>query len=179
MEVKVNNVLVKLINGDITKEKVDVIVNAANTWLKHGGGVAGAILKKGGYSIQKESDEYIQKYGPVNTGNVAVTFAGNLDAKYIIHAVGPIWHGGRNKEEEKLKSAILSALKKACELGVKTIAFPAISSGIYGFPVKRCAEIFKESIEKFTKNNTCLDEIRIVNIDKEDYEIFVEVFSND
>ncbi|ABR30030.1 Appr-1-p processing protein [Thermosipho melanesiensis] len=179
MEIKINNVTVRLINDDITEQHVDAIVNAANSSLKHGGGVAGAILKKGGYIIQEESDEYVQKHGPVPTGGVTVTTAGNLNAKYIIHAVGPVWRGGENNEEEKLRSAIWNSLKTACKLNIKTIAFPAISSGIFGFPVDRCAKIFKEVISKFTSKERCLDEIRIVNIDSYVHEVFVKEFSCD
>ncbi|WP_126993056.1 macro domain-containing protein [Thermosipho globiformans] len=176
MMINLNGKKIVLINDDITIQDTDAIVNAANSHLKHGGGVAGAILKKGGHIIQLESDEYVEKYGPVKTGNVAVTTGGNLKAKYIIHAVGPIWRGGNNNEEKLLKDAVLNSLKKADELKIKSISFPAISSGIFGFPVRRCAQIFAKAIDEFLKDNTTIEEIRIVNIDKDIHQIFEEEF---
>ena len=162
--------------GDITTERVDVIVNAANSQLKHGGGVAGAIVRAGGLSIQKESDEYVAKHGPVPTGGVAVTGAGSLQAKYVIHAVGPIWKGGRNGEDEKLASAVYNSLRKAHELGLRTISMPAISSGIFGFPKERCAEIFFKTIARRLKEDKAMSakEIRLCNIDEETCEIFLQ-----
>ncbi|HCZ06008.1 MAG: putative ATPase [Thermotogota bacterium] len=165
-----------IVKGDITTEKVDAIVNAANSHLQHGGGVAGAIVRAGGESIQRESDEYVKENGPVPTGGVAVTGAGNLKAKYVIHAVGPVWKGGKADEEKKLSEAVYNSLKKAHELGLCSISMPAISSGIFGFPKERCAEIFFETIARFLKEHkeTSLKEIRLCNIDSETCEIFLE-----
>ncbi len=125
-EIKVDNVEIKLVSGDITIEETDAIVNAANSHLQHGGGVAGVISRKGGPDIQKESNEYIKKYGKVETGKVAVTTGGKLKCKYIIHAVGPIWRGGSQKEEKLLYDAVFNSLKKAEELKLNSIALPAI-----------------------------------------------------
>ncbi len=152
--------IVKVIHGDITEENTDAIVNAANSHLKHGGGVAGAIVRKGGYVIQEESD----KIGYVPTGSAAITTAGKLKAKYVIHAVGPVW--GEGDEDEKLRSAVLSALKIAEEKELKSVALPAISSGIFGFPKDRAAKIIFSTAIEFLKNAKNLMEIHFTNIDE-------------
>ena len=128
----------RLRKGDITDEAVDAIVNAANVGLFHGGGVAGAILRKGGQVIQDESD----RVGRVPTGGAAITGAGRLPAKFVIHAVGPVWGGGApEKLDALLASATTASLEIARERRLESIAFPAISSGIFGFPKHRCAEV--------------------------------------
>lgn len=137
----------RLIQGDITERGVDAIVNAANSHLQHGGGVAGAIVKKGGTIIQEESD----KIGYVPVGNAALTTAGKLPAKYVIHAVGP--RMGEGDEDSKLKSAVLSSLLLASEKGLRSISMPAISSGIFGFPKDRCALILINESVRFFKDN--------------------------
>jgi len=176
LKIKIKNTIIEIVNGDITREKTDAIVNAANSHLSHGGGVAGAIIRAGGKIIQEESDEYVRKYGPVKTGEVAVTGAGNLFAKYVIHAVGPIWRGGQNREKELLGLAVKNVLKKATELKLKSISIPAISSGIFGFPKKLCAEVFANEIEDFLKNNqSSLELVRLTNIDEYTSKIFKEV----
>ena len=176
LKIKIKNTIIEIVNGDITREKTDAIVNAANSHLSHGGGVAGAIIRAGGKIIQEESDEYVRKYGPVKTGEVAVTSAGNLFAKYVIHAVGPIWRGGQNREKELLGLAVKNVLKKATELKLKSISIPAISSGIFGFPKELCAEVFANEIEDFLKNNqSTLELIRLTNIDEYTSKIFKEV----
>ncbi len=134
-----------LTKGDITEIEADAIVNAANSYLEHGGGVAYAIVKKGGWKIQEESREYIRNHGPLKTGEVAVTSAGKLKAKYVIHAVGPIYGV---EGEEKLEESIRNSLKKAEELGIKSIALPAISTGIYGYPYEICARKFAKVLNE-------------------------------
>ncbi len=137
----------RLVQGDITERDVDAIVNAANSYLQHGGGVAGAIVKKGGQVIQDESD----KIGFVPVGSAAITTAGKLPAKFVIHAVGP--RMGEGDEENKLKNAIVSSLSLASEKGLKSISIPAISSGIFGFPKDKCAMILvKEAVEYINRN---------------------------
>ena len=169
---EVGGIKVEIVQDDITRENVDAIVNAANSHLKHGGGVAGAIVRRGGREIQMESDEYVRKNGPVKTGEVAVTSAGKLNAKWIIHAVGPIW--GEGNEDEKLRNAVYNSLKKADELGAESISLPAISSGIFGFPKERCAEIFFKTIKEFASSNPKkLKLVRLCNIDSETANIFL------
>ena len=130
---------IAIVHGDITEAHVDAIVNAANEHLQHGGGVAGAISRRGGDSIQAESSRWVREHGRVPTGSAAITGAGRLPARYVIHAVGPIW--GSGDEERKLAAAVTSALTLADEHGVTSIAIPAISSGIYGMPKEISAHV--------------------------------------
>lgn len=165
--------------GDITLEDTDVIVNAANEMLQHGGGVAGAIVRKGGKIIQQQSDEWIKRYGPVKTGNVAVTDGGNLNCKYVIHAVGPIWRGGNSNEKQLLSSAIINSLKKADELKAGSIAIPAISSGIFGFPKPLCANILLSQTISYLENESIyLSKVHFTNIDDETCQIFNNELEN-
>jgi len=162
--------ILRVKRGDITDEKVDVIVNAANSHLQHGGGVAGAIVRKGGRVIQEESN----RIGYLPVGSVAVTTAGSLPARYVIHAIGPVW--GEGGENEKLKSAVFNSLRKAQELGLRSMSIPAISSGIFGFPKKRCAEILIETIVEFFKENSdsTLKVVNCCNIDDLTTNLFLE-----
>ena len=137
---------IEIVQGDITQEKVDAIVNAANSRLIHGGGVAAAIARKGGPIIQEESNTWVRKHGTVSHTKPAYTSAGDLPCKYVIHAVGPIW--GEGKEDDKLAAAIRGSLEVAEDLGLTSIAFSAISTGIYGFPKERAAVIFLDTISK-------------------------------
>ena len=168
-----NRLNVVILKGDITDIEADAIVNSANPYLKHGGGVAGAIVRKGGSIIQMESDEYVRIHGPVPVGDVAVTSAGRLKAKYIIHAVGPIY--GEEDGDRKLSSAIRSALSKAEELKLNTIALPAISTGIYGYPLERCAEIMANVLKEFS--NTSLVKVILCLYDDRAFNIFNRVFT--
>ncbi|MFN2441087.1 MAG: macro domain-containing protein [Thermoanaerobaculia bacterium] len=134
---------IRIIEGDLTTLEVDAIVNAANSGLQHGGGVAGAIVRRGGQCIQDESD----RIGFVPTGGAAATGAGSLPAKWVIHAVGP--RMGEGDEDRKLESATRAALERAVELGAESIAFPAISTGIFGYPMDRCARIMLRTVSTF------------------------------
>ena len=160
-EVLLKATKVRVIRGDITEAPVDAVVNAANSRLQHGGGVAGAIVRKGGRIIQEESD----RIGFVPVGESVVTGAGSLPAKYVIHTVGPRW--GEGDEETKLRSAVRSTLKLADKMGLTTIAMPAISAGIFGFPKDRCAHIMMEEIAAKTKRSTGLGTIDIYLMDPE------------
>lgn len=166
-----NGVIISVVQVDITTVNTDAIVNAANDRLDHGGGVAGAISTNGGYTIQKESFKYVKKHGRVKTGDVAVTGAGNLPCKYVIHAVGPIWYDGHNREDELLESAIYKSLIKADEIKAESIAIPAISSGIFGYPKPRCAVVMMKAVKKYIderNNEECsLKDIRLTNFDYE------------
>lgn len=137
----------RLIQGDITHRDVDAIVNAANTSLQHGGGVAGAIVRKGGQVIQDESD----RIGSVPVGQAVITGAGRLPARFVIHAVGP--RMGEGDEDKKLKNAVINSLKLASEKKLTSISFPAISSGIFGFPKGRCAKLLVGEAVNFLKKH--------------------------
>lgn len=167
-----NNKRLRLVKGDITESKVDVIVNAANSYLKHGSGVAGAILRKGGYIIQEESD----KIGFVSVGSAVITTAGKLPCRAIIHAVGP--RMGEGDEDNKLKNAVRNSLSLASRMGFRSISMPAISSGIFGFPKDRCAEILVSESMKFigTNQQTSLEIIEFCIIDDETLSYFVKQF---
>ncbi len=165
-----NNIKVRIISGDLTESDVDAIVNAANSHLQHGGGVAGAIVKKGGQIIQEESN----RIGHVPVGNCTLTTGGSLKAKYVIHTVGPRW--GEGNEEQKLSNAVKNTLMLAAEKGFKTISLPAISAGIFGFPKKKCASIIVDEIAEFAENNlTSLKEINICLMDDE----IIKYFNNE
>jgi O-acetyl-ADP-ribose deacetylase len=142
----------EIVQGDITTEQVDAIVNAANAELQHGGGVAWAISRRGGDAIQRESNEWVRKHGSVSHTEPAYTGGGKLPCKYVIHAVGPVW--GEGDEDGKLAAAIHGSLRRADELKLESIAFPAISTGIFGFPKERAAGIIFATIEKYFTENT-------------------------
>lgn len=158
--------IIKLVRGDITERETDAIVNAANSYLKHGGGVAGAIVRRGGKIIQEKSDEI----GFVPVGSAAITVAGKLHCKAVIHVVGP--RMGEGDEDTKLRKAVNAGLKLASERKFKSISIPAISSGIFGFPKDKCAEILIEEASKFlmddtTTTTTTLNVIEFCVIDEE------------
>jgi O-acetyl-ADP-ribose deacetylase (regulator of RNase III) len=164
--------IIKIIQGDITAERVDAIVNAANSHLRHGGGVAGAIVRKGGNIIQEESD----KIGQVPVGMAAMTSAGQLPADHVIHAVGPRW--GEGDEDDKLRNAVTSSLLLADENQLQTISLPAISAGIFGFPLERCAQIILQTIRDFVEQrpDNSLKEVRICLFDAPTVKVFMENF---
>ena len=146
-----NNKVIKLVYGDITHRHVDAIVNAANSYLKHGGGVAAAIVRKGGTIIQEESDKIIAKTGIVSVGSAVSTTAGKLPCKAVIHSVGP--RMGEGNEDYKLRKAVRSSLLLASKKGFRSISMPAISSGIFGFPKDRCAKILVEESKTFLRDS--------------------------
>jgi O-acetyl-ADP-ribose deacetylase (regulator of RNase III) len=165
----------QIVQGDITLDEVDVIVNAANEHLQHGGGVAWAIVRRGGDVIQDESDKWIQEHGLVSHTHPAWTLGGALPAKYIIHAVGPVW--GDGDEDKKLADAISGSLRVADELKCESISMPAISTGIFGFPKERAAGIvFKTVEEYFGKNESGLKVVRITLFDQTTIDIFTETW---
>ena len=165
-ELKVNNSWIKLIQGDITDSDTDVIVNAANARLILGAGVAGAIRQRGGPSIQEECN----KIGGTFVGGAVITTGGNLRAKHVIHAVGP--RMGEGNEDEKLKNATLNSLKLMDKHKLTTIAFPAISTGIFGFPIERCAKIMISVSRGYLQGNTQIEQIIFCLYTKSDYQVF-------
>lgn len=173
MEFVVGGVVVRLLQGDITEVEAGAIVNAANSYLEHGGGVAGAIVRKGGWVIQEESREWVRRRGPVPVGGVAVTSAGRLKARYVIHAVGP-----RCGVEpiEKLGEAVRNALLKADELGVESVALPAISTGVFGCPYRDAAMQMAAAIREVAPKLKSVKLVMVVLYGEEAYRTFVEVF---
>lgn len=168
---------IQIVQGDITTEQVDAIVNAANEHLQHGGGVAWAISKKGGSKIQQESNDWIRLHGRVSHANPAWTSGGLLPARYVIHAVGPVW--GDGDEDNKLKSAVTGALRVADELYLTSIAMPAISTGIFGFPKDRAAGIIFSAIETYFVDNSlsALKTIKLVLFEPA-VDIFIKAWQN-
>jgi O-acetyl-ADP-ribose deacetylase (regulator of RNase III) len=164
----IGNSIIRVTSADLTKCDVDAVVNAANSRLQHGGGVAGAIVRKGGRIIQEESDVI----GFVPVGGAAVTSGGKLRARHVIHAVGP--RMGEGDEDRKLKSAITSVLKLAAEKGFASIAVPAISAGIFGFPRDRCAKILVGETAAFLRDNPAspLKLVEFCIIDAEAFDLF-------
>jgi O-acetyl-ADP-ribose deacetylase len=165
-EILLRKTIVRIIDGDLTEAPVVAIVNAANSHLQHGGGVAGAIVRKGGSIIQEESS----RIGFVPVGQCAVTSAGKLPAEYVIHAVGPRW--GEGDEEEKLRSAVRNTLKTAEERKFSTIAMPAISAGIFGFPRDLCAHVIVETIASFIAEDSTVKEIGIYLVEPQIIDTF-------
>lgn len=168
---------IELIKDDITKQEVDVIVNAANSSLMGGGGVDGAIHRAGGRQILEACIEIRNKHGICKTGEAVITSGGLLKAKYVIHTVGPIWHGGNNKEDNLLADCYTNSLKLAEKKGIKTIAFPNISTGVYGFPKQRAAEIAINTVRNYSSGNTTIEKIIFVCFDNENYKIYSELLN--
>jgi O-acetyl-ADP-ribose deacetylase (regulator of RNase III) len=161
---------IHIIQGDLTEQVVDAIVNAANNDLQLGGGVAGAIRRKGGLSIQEECDQI----GTIPIGEAAITGAGTLKARYVIHAASMSL--GRLTTEENLRLSTRSSLLRASEKGLRTIAFPAIGTGIAGFPMRRCAEVMLEQVVAHLRGPTSLESVRFVLYDAPAYETFRDVY---
>ncbi len=166
MKEKIEGRVLELVDGDITEMETDAIVNAANAQLVLGGGVAGAIRRKGGPTIQEECN----RIGGTFVGGAVITGAGDLKARYVIHAVGP--RTGEGNEDEKLRNATFNSLKLADEQGLKSISLPAISSGIFGFPIQRCAEIMLKTSIDYLRGQTELDRIVFCLFGPADYEVF-------
>lgn len=162
-------------HGDLTGEVVEAIVNAANQYLAHGGGVAGAIVRRGGEAIQRESDAWVARHGLAGHDRPALTGAGALPCKAVIHAVGPVWQGGADDEDAHLREAYASALELAHAQGFRSVAFPSISTGIFGFPVARGAAIALAAVEDFAKGyvDTPVREVRFTIIDQRTADVFV------
>jgi O-acetyl-ADP-ribose deacetylase (regulator of RNase III) len=170
MEVKINNSILSLVEGDITKEETDAIVNAANSRLAGGGGVDGAIHLAGGPSIMQEC----RNIGGCPTGQAVITTAGNLKAKYVIHTVGPVYQDGTKGEAALLRSAHLESLKLASSKKLNSVAFPAISTGVYGYPVSEAAHIALTTVIDYLKEHADIGLVRFVLFGRKTYEIFAE-----
>ena len=170
MDIKIGNATLSIVEGDITKEETEAIVNAANSGLRGGGGVDGAIHRAGGPSILEEC----RKIGHCPTGQAVVTSGGNLPAKYVIHTVGPVWSGGNRNEAGLLKSAYLESLKIASKKGLKSVSFPAISTGAYGYPLNEAARIALKTAIEYLKEHQEIELVRFVLFGKPMLDVFAE-----
>jgi len=159
--------MIKLIKGDITKVTADAIVNAANSSLLGGGGVDGAIHRAGGAEILEACRKIVARQGKCETGQAVITTGGKLPAKFVIHTVGPVWHGGHDNEAEKLAGCYINSLKLAVANGCKTIAFPNISTGVYGFPKKEAARIAVNTVSDFLSQSDKIEKVIFVCFDEE------------
>lgn len=161
---------IDIIKGDITKVSVDAIVNAANTSLLGGGGVDGAIHRTGGQAILEDCRKIISRQGGCKVGQAVITTAGKLPSKYVIHTVGPVWNGGQKKEAQKLTDCYNNSLQLAVDNDCKTIAFPCISTGIYGYPIKEAAKIAVASVLEFVSGSDKIDKVTFVCFDDNNFE---------
>ena len=164
--------IIKLVQGDITKIKVDAIVNAANNSLLGGGGVDGAIHRAGGKEILEDCINIRNRQGGCDTGQAVITTAGKLPSKFVIHTVGPVWKGGLKKEPQLLADCYLNSLKIALENDIKTIAFPNISTGIYSYPKQLAAEIAVQTVNDFLIENEAIEEVIFICFDEENFKIY-------
>ena len=179
MELKLNKTIIKLIKGDITKEKVDAIVNAANSSLMGGGGVDGAIHRAGGPAILEDCRKIVAVHGSLPTGQAVITTGGNLPAKFVIHTVGPVYHGGNKNEQGLLRNAYYNSLKIGTQNSIRTIAFPSISTGIYGYPIKEASRIAFNTVKNYLENEDhTYQEIRYIVFSEYDCDIYKQLFDN-
>ena len=173
METRIGATRLVLLRGDITQQTTDAIVNAANSSLLGGGGVDGAIHRAGGPAILEECKQIRAKQGGCPTGEAVITTAGKLPAKFVIHTVGPVWSGGRHGEDDLLTSAYRNSLRVAAEKRLRSVAFPSISTGAYGFPIERAAEIALRTVREFlSAGNHDLDEVRFVLFTDADLKVY-------
>ena len=174
MEVKINQGLIALVMGDITEEETDAIVNAANTRLSGGAGVDGAIHRAGGPSIMAEC----RKIGGCPTGQAVITTGGNLKAKYVIHTVGPIYRNGLAGEPELLASCYRESLKLASSRGIKSLSFPSISTGIYGYPIADAAKTALDTVKSYLQDHPEIQLVRFVLFGQPAYEAYTAALQN-
>lgn len=161
-ERKVGTVTIRVVQEDLTAQDVDAVVNAANEYLKHGGGLAAAIVRAGGHSIQDASDRWVAEHGPLRRGVAAITPAGKLAARFVVHTVGPRYLEGQDNEA-LLREAVAAALSAAVAAGAKSIALPAISSGIFGYPAAEAAAVIAAEVVAWIENHPgSLSEVRLI-----------------
>ena len=174
MQVVVNKTKLTLIQGDITRQATDAIVNAANSSLMGGGGVDGAIHRAGGSAILEECRKIVARQGRLPTGKAVITTGGDLKAKRVIHTVGPVWHGGSRGEADLLASAYRESLALAVASGLKTVSFPSISTGAYGYPVDSAAQTALQTVIRFLEEETSLQDVVFVLFDHRTCEVYIE-----
>ncbi len=171
---KINQTKLSLTQGDITRQSTDAIVNAANSSLMGGGGVDGAIHRAGGPAILDECRQIVSRQGRLPTGKAVITTGGRLKAKHVIHTVGPVWHGGQSGEAELLASAYRESLKLAVASGLKSVSFPSISTGAFGYPTRQAADVALRTVIDFLNKDKSLEEVVFVLYDGATYQIYAE-----
>ncbi|MBE9508043.1 MAG: macro domain-containing protein [Chloroflexi bacterium] len=171
VKAQINHTMLELIEGDIAAMDTDAIVNAANERLAHGGGVAGVISRRGGPAIQRESDAWVHRHGRVVTGAAAITSGGNLKARYVIHAVGPVYDG-TDRSAELLASAVRAALQMADDHELKSVALPAISTGIFGYPMEEAARVMLEAAIEYLEGETGLERVVLCLYGQSAFDVF-------
>ncbi len=167
-----------LVAGDITRQDVEAIVNAANSSLMGGGGVDGAIHRAGGPAILEECKQIRDVSGRCPTGQTVITSGGNLKARFVIHAVGPVWHGGSANEATLLASAYTNSLRLAADAEVSSMAFPSISTGAYGYPVVEASAIALTTVKEFLRKDSSITDVRFVLFDQHTYDVYLETLEN-
>jgi O-acetyl-ADP-ribose deacetylase (regulator of RNase III) len=170
---------IEIVKGDITKLKVDAIVNAANSSLLGGGGVDGAIHRAGGPAILAACRQIIARQGKCSTGEAVITTAGNLPSSFVIHTVGPVWNGGNKQEAIKLRNCYLNSLQLAVTNEITTIAFPNISTGIYGYPKKEAAEIALQTVKTFLHTDQTIAKVYFVCFDDENHQLYRSILAHE
>ena len=177
-QVTINQARLSIVKGDITQQATDAIVNAANPGLMGGGGVDGAIHRAGGPAILEECKQIVSRQGRLPTGKAVLTSGGNLKAKYVIHTVGPVWHGGNKGEAELLQSAYRESLKLAAENHLTSVSFPSISTGAYGYPVDEASRVALEAVISFLRESiTSIKEVVFVLFDSRTFDAYSSVLS--
>jgi O-acetyl-ADP-ribose deacetylase (regulator of RNase III) len=176
MEFKAGKAVLEIIRGDITDVEAEAIVNAANSSLRGGGGVDGAIHRKGGPRIDEECRRIRETEWPdgLPTGKAVITSGGNLKAKYVIHTVGPVWMGGFHVEAELLKQAYRNSLKLAASRGLKVVAFPSISTGAYGYPVEEASRVAVQTVKVFLEKEDRIEKVILVLFSEVNFQVYVE-----
>lgn len=170
----INKTRLSIVQGDITQQATDAIVNAANSGLMGGGGVDGAIHRAGGSAILEECKQIRAERGRLPTGEAVITTGGNLKARHVIHTVGPVWHGGNREEADLLASAYRESLKLAIDRGLKSVSFPSISTGAYGYPVEPAARIALQTVIDFLAQDDSLAEVVFVLFDSRTYRVYAD-----
>ena len=170
--------VLSLVVGDISLQRVDAVVNPANAYLRHGGGVAAALVRSGGPAIQSESDRWVQEHGPITHSEPAVTTAGNLRCHLIIHVLGPVW--GEGQEDAKLAEAVSASLLAADRHDARSLAMPAISTGIFGFPLDRAAPIHLDTLQRYFEDHSTsrLADVRLVLFNSAAWTAFAEALQH-
>ncbi|PKQ21145.1 MAG: RNase III inhibitor [Actinobacteria bacterium HGW-Actinobacteria-6] len=172
-EIRTHNGIIRIIRGDITVEHADAIVNASNSSLRPGGGVCGVIHNAAGPTVAEDCRRVMAGRDPLEPGEAVATVAGDLNARYVIHALGPVWHGGDMGEPKALASAYRTSIEIADQLGLNSIAFPSISTGIYGYPMMAAAHVGLDAIKKAMEHTRSVREVRIVLYDPYAFDVWI------